>query len=173
MKRWTVAIAVVLVLVSVAGLAGCAAEDRTAAERARAVAEAANAEARAAEAQAKVVLAGGQADAERERARAEAAERLAATRQMERDAAHARLLATLPYVVTLVGAFLVAGVFVVVWADGRRRQVPAAPVDPAILTYLDRMRLDQAAAWRVIARLDRRVGELPREGHEVVIYPDR
>lgn len=158
-------LAIVLVL-GVAVLAGCESPEaqRTNAEarlvqaeadreRAQAEAEAlrlkAEGEARAAEERAKA-----EADVERQRARAEAEASLAATRQMERDAAHQRMVESL-IALSLVALplSLVAGAVIVLLTRRRRS------LDPMLLVYLDRLQLRQAMhereLWHAVARMQR------------------
>jgi len=131
-----------MTVVSILALAILAASscDSPAAQRERARAETVRVEAVAYQMRAE---ADAKADAER-----------AATRQMERDAAHQRALETLPYLMLICGGVGVGGLVVLAFWDLRR------VADPRLLFYLDRLQLDQAERdrqlWRAIAALDRR-----------------
>ena len=107
-----------------------------------------------------------QARADLELARAEADAERAETRQAERDAAQARALVWLPYLVAIGGGVLVAALVILVFWDLRAtRAAPPATIPPALLAYLqDR---DQAM-WRAIAAEQRR--RLPEASGPVVIY---
>ena len=100
---------------------------------------------------------------------AAAASERASTRQMERDASHERALETLPFVLAIGGGVLVLalGGFVVWDLRGRQMaQPPAAMIDPVMLAYLDRLRLEQVQQWRVLAHV-------ARDGaRDVVIYEE-
>jgi hypothetical protein len=178
------AFGLVLAVLLVVSLSGCespeaqrlSAEARlvnaeVARERARAEAEAlrirAEAEAKAAAERAKA-----EADAERQRARAEAEASMAATRQMERDAAHQRWMETLTTLgLVLLPLSLVAAVAAMLLA----RQWRTA--DPALLVYLDRLQRRQMDArraerelWHALVTMQRR--GLPAGRQEVIIYRD-
>lgn len=163
-----------LVLVGlVLALAGC---DSLEAQRLRAQAELAHAQAaeeRArGEAEAQRLRAQAEAAAERSRARAEAEASLAATRQMERDAAHQRALETLPFVLAILGAGVVLALAVL--ALVRRPAPPTA--DPRLLLELERLRLEagmrERALWHALASVQRQT--LPAGGRAVVVYePER
>ena len=105
----------------------------------------------------------------RVRAEAEAYQVRASVRQMERDASHERALETLPFVLAIGGGVLVLalGGFVVWDLRGRQMaQPPAAMIDPVMLAYLDRLRLEQAQQWRVLAHV-------ARDGaRDVVVYEE-
>ncbi len=183
-----VAMTILLVVVLVLGiglLAGCESPEaqrknaearlvqaEAARERARAEAEAlrlkAEAEASAAEERAQA-----EADAERQRARAEAEASLAATRQMERDAAHQRMVENLIALSLVVLPLSLVGGAVLLLA--RRRQI----LDPTLLVYLDRLQLDQAAhereVWHAVATMQRRAlsaGE-QRAAQVIDVSPER
>lgn len=121
--------------------------------RARAEADAARikaeGEARAAEERAKA-----EADAERQRARAEAEASLASTRQMERDAAHQRMMETLVALALVVLPLsMLAAVAVLLLA--RQRRAP----ERALWIYLDQLQLREAARerelWHALATMQR------------------
>ncbi len=182
MKR-LVAVAGLMLAAVVLVLAGCddGYREDPAAQRLNAQANVTRANA---EAEARRVEALGRADAEREKAEAEAYEQRSAAavaaageraniRQLERDAAHQRTLDLLPFVLAIGGGLLLAGFRAFLVWDLRRRPVQPVGSDPAVLMYLDRLRLDQAQQWRALAQLDRRT--LPAMDNEkgVVIYDDR
>lgn len=162
----TVVLLTVVLVLGVAVLAGCespeaqrknaearlvqAEADR---ERARAEAEAlrlkAEGEAKAAEERARA-----EADVERQRARAEAEASLAATRQMERDAAHQRMVESLIALsLVILPLSLAAGAVMFLLARRRRS------LDPLLLVYLDRLQLRQAVhereLWHAVATMQR------------------
>lgn len=162
----TVVLLAVALVLGVAVLAGCESPEaqrtnaearlvqaEAARERVRAEAEAlrlkAEGEARAAEERARA-----EADVERQRARAEAEASLAATRQMERDAAHQRMVESL-IALSLVILPLSLTVGVVMVLLSRRRGSP----DPMLLVYLDRLQLRQAVhereLWHAVATMQR------------------
>lgn len=176
----TIATAVLLATVLVLGvamLAGCESPEaqRTNAEarlvqaeadreRAQVEAEAlrlkAEGEARAAEERARA-----EADVERQRARAEAEASLAATRQMERDAAHQRMVESLIALsLVILPLSLAAGAVMLLLARRRRS------LDPMLLIYLDRLQLRQAVheheLWHAVARMQRQA--LPAGDHRPV-----
>lgn len=164
-RKWIVgALGLLLFVVSLVLLAGCAEADRAAADRAHA--------------QAGLEVARGQAYAERVAADTAAASERAATREAARDASHQRALELLPYVLLIWGGLLLVGFAAfVVWdlRSLRERQAPAA-TDPALLLYLDRLRLEQAErdreVWRALGTLARHT--LPAGvGTGVTIYPER
>jgi len=162
-----------LALLALAGLAvalvGCAAEDKAAAERARA-------EQAAAQAQAGILRAEAEAYTERQQADSEAAAERSAIRQAERDAAHERTMDNLPYVLAFGGGILILALAMLMFWDfrGQRQQ---AVVDPGLLFYLDRLRLESAGRdrelWHAIGELSRRELASGNGGGEVIIYPDK
>ena len=153
----------VLVLVAVAGLvlvlvlAGCASEDNAAARRAAEEAARVRAEAEAYQVRAAADTAA-------------AAER-ANVRQMERDAAHQRTVEMLPFVLAIGGGVLLLVLAGLVAWDLRSRQAPASTVDPVLLAYLDRLQVEQAQQWRVLAHVARR--DAVSSGREVEIWRER
>ena len=156
---------VVLVLAALAGLilvlVGCESADNAVARRAEAEAAARRAEAEAYQ--------------QRQAADTAAAAERSAIRQAERNAAHQRALETLPYLVAIGGGILVLVLTgLVVW-DLRSR--PPAQPDPALLFYLDRLRLDGAKRdrelWHALAELSRRGLPSGDNGRGVVIYDNR
>jgi hypothetical protein len=123
-------------------------------ERARAEADAVRLKAEA-EAKADAERARAEADVERQRARAEAEASLAATRQMERDAAHQRMVESLiALALVVLPLSLVAGAVVLLLARRRRG------LDPLLLVYLDQLQLRQVAhereLWHAVAAMQRR-----------------
>ncbi len=181
MKR-LVAVAGLVLAAVVLVLAGCddGYREDPAAQRLNAQANVTRANA---EADARRAEAPGRAAAEREKAEAAAYEQRqsaaaaaagerANVRQMERDAAHQRTLDLLPFVVAIGGGLALAGFGAFLVWDLRRRPVQPMGADPAMLVYLDRLRLDQAQQWRALAQLERRT--LPAMDNEkgVVIYDD-
>ena len=172
---------VTLIVLALAGLVlvlvGCAAEDRAAAERLAM-------EQGLARARAEEVRARGEAEALKEEAEAEAYElrtranseaeaQRAVIRQAERDAAHERALETLPILAISGGGVVVLVVAALIFWDLRARR-PAT--DPALLIYLDRLRLDSVAGdrelWHAIGELDRRALPSGYSRGEVIIWPD-
>ena len=99
---------------------------------------------------------------------AAAASERASTRQMERDASHERALETLPFVLAIGGGVLLLVLAGLVAWDLRSRQAPASTVDPVLLAYLDRLQLEQAQQWRVLAHVARR--DAVSSGREVEIW---
>ena len=95
-----------------------------------------------------------------------AASERASVRQMERDASHERALETLPFVLAIGGGVLLLVLAGLVAWDLRSRQAPASTVDPVLLAYLDRLQLEQAQQWRVLAHV-------ARDGaRDVVVYEE-
>lgn len=166
--------ALAVVLLGAMLLTGCESADNAAARRARAEQQAANAQRDAELARAEVERARGEADVERQRAVAEAEASLAATRQMERDAAHQRVVEMLPYVLVIVGGLLLAGLGGLMFWDLRRQPRPVA-ADPGLL-YLERLRLEDRARerdlWRAIALLARRGVGAGQEERVVIVYDE-
>ena len=170
-----------LIVLALAGLvlvlAGCAAEDRAAAERL--AMEQGLARARAEEVRARGEAAAMEEEAEAEayelrtRANSEAEAQRSMIRLTERDAAHARALETLPVLAISGGGVVVLVVAALVFWDLRSRR-PAT--DPALLIYLDRLRLESASGdrelWHAIGELDRRALPSGYSRGEVVIWPD-
>jgi hypothetical protein len=155
-------LAAILALLMVAGLAvlalgGCESADNAAARRASEEAARVRAEAEAYQ--------------QRQAADVQAAAERAAIREAARQAGHERALETLPYVLAIGGGLLLAGLGLLLFWDLRRQAQPAG-TDPALLLYLDRLRLQQAEQWRAIATLARRSLPSGDEG-EVIIYSNR
>jgi len=157
MKRLLAITAILVVLGAVVLVASSC--ESPAAQRERARAESVRAEAAAYQ--------------QRVQADAQAAAERAATRQMERDAAHQRSLETLPYLMLICGGVGVGGLALAFLWDLRRTRPVAA--EPGLLLYLERLQLDAAERdrqlWRAIAQLDRKAIGPGRE--EVTIYPER
>lgn len=128
-------------------------------------------EAQRLQAQAGLELAKARADAERSQAETLAMSERAATRQMERDAAHQRALELLPFVAMILGAVGLAGLGALMFWDSRRNR---AAVDPTLALLLGQMTRDQIQLWRAVAHLDRRAA-LPAgdDRREVVIIDDQ
>ena len=155
MTRLLAVLALVAVVGGVVLLTGCESADNAAARL-------------AAEKSAKI-----RAEAEAYQARAAADSAAAAERanirQMERDASHQRTVEMLPFVLAIGGGVLLLALGgLVVW-DLRGRQIaqpPPATIDPVMLAYLDRLRLEQAQQWRVLARV-------ARDSRDVVVYDER
>ena len=164
-RKWIAgALGLLAIAVSLVLLSGCESADNAAARRANA--------------EASLEVARGQAYAERAAADAAAASERAATREAARDASHQRALELLPYVLLIGGGLLLVGfaAFVVWDLRSLRERQTAAGSDPALLLYLDRLRIEQAERdreiWRVLGLLARRT--LPAGvGTEVTIYPER
>ena len=154
------ALAVLVLVIGMVILSGCASADSEAARRANAEAARVRAEAEAYQV--------------RQQADAKAAAERANIRQMERDAAHQRTMETLPFVLAIVGGLVLAGLAgLMVW-DLRRQ---ATVTDPRLLVLLERLQLDQTERdrriWQAIAHLNRRTLPDGDSTWEVVIYPDK
>jgi hypothetical protein len=159
-------------------LAGCAETDGYYADpEAQRLNAQANLERAQAEAEAKRLEAQARADAERERAeaeaetqrvqaRAEAEASLAATRQMERDAAHQRWMETLTTLGLVALPLSLAALGMVLLA--RRRQT----VDPVMIALLEGQRQETRHLWHALAMMQRQ--RLPAgEPDQVIIYEER
>ena len=101
----------------------------------------------------------------------------AATRQMERDAAHQRTIDSLPYVVTIGGGLLLAGFGVwVAWDVRTNRAARPTGAEAAILLELRRLgelQAQQARRERAILRALTDRPALPDGRGEVIIYTDK
>lgn len=103
----------------------------------------------------------------RTQAETQAMSERANVRQMERDAAHQRMIDTLPYMVLALGGAAVALVLVIMAWDLLRHRQPTPTGDPGLVFYLQRR---DAELWRAIARLER---QAPGDSRDVVIYSER
>lgn len=152
----TMILLVVVLVLGVMVLSGC---ESPAAQRM-------DAEARLVQAEAARERARAEADVARLQARADAEASLAATRQMERDAAHQRMVESL--IALSLGVLplsLAAGAVMFLLAARQRYSL-----DPTLLVYLDRLQLRQAVRerelWHALATMQRR--QLPA-GEQVVV----
>jgi hypothetical protein len=102
-----------------------------------------------------------------ERARADAYAQKLAADTTAADRAHERALETLPFVLAVGGGIVLLVVAGLVFWD--LRQQPRQ-VDPALLLYLERQRLDQVQMWRAIAALERRSLPAGENRGEVTIF---
>ena len=81
----------------------------------------------------------------------------------------------LPYVLAILGAVLLAGLGAVLFWDLRRQ--PRPTTDPALLVYLERLRLEgrerDRELWHALAELTRRSLPASASRGEVVLYDER
>jgi len=132
-----------------------------------------NAEGHLAKAEAEAKVAQAQAEALRQQARAETEASIAATRQMEREAAHQRAMELLPQTaLIIVGGVLMLALLLVFFGQTQRR--PAVPLGYTLTpTEVERLLFSQAQEtrqmWHAIATLQRTLPEGVEEGRYRVV----
>lgn len=156
-----------LVFVGGAGLlAGCnspVAQESPEAQRQRAEAERIRAETEQVKAEALAYQQQTQADTQ-------AAGERASIRQIERDAAYQRTLGLLPYVLTILGGLLLAGLGGLIFWDLRRQSSQNEPGIAHLEYLLLQQAKDSRDLWRAIAKTQRLSLPASSQGREVVIY---